>query len=208
MNAARLQRAEIQRRSLEAQLQALQTRVEPRFLFDMLARARDRYERDPAQGSAALAALITYLRAALPRVREAASDITREIELARAYIDVLRASGDTSLRFVASVADGARTARIPAMLVLPLVHEMQRSASGDVGLRMTAVRDRDTLRVSIACDGGRSIAAQPGADVAPIRERLAALYRGTARLAFDTRPDRSSVCILEVPFEPGDGSHR
>src|SRR5947207_2151441 len=85
MHAARAQRAEAQRRTLESRLQALQARVEPQFLFNTLGEVRDLYGVDPALGGRMLGDLIAYLRAALPHFRESSSTLGRELELAAAY---------------------------------------------------------------------------------------------------------------------------
>src|SRR5882672_7525883 len=99
LNSAQVQRAETQRRSLESRLQALQARIEPQFLFSSLAQVRDLYESDTAKGAQVLGDLIAYLRAALPHLREPASTLRRELELAVAYLKIMRARFDERLNF-------------------------------------------------------------------------------------------------------------
>jgi hypothetical protein len=209
MNASRLQRTQTQRRSLEAQLAALQAQVEPRFLLDMMACARDRYEADAASGSAMLGALISYLRTALPRLRDTSSDLGRELELVRAYLDVMREHLGDRLTFESHVPDALRRARMPAMLMLPLIHHLvvpRRPVSRPPALIVAdahVVDDR--LRVRIVHDGTTPFAsALDDADLAGIGQRLQALYRGNATLAID----HGTRAVLEIPFEPADGDHR
>lgn len=206
MEASRLQRAETQRRSLEAQLTALQAQVEPRFLLDMLACARDRYDLEPASGSTMLGALIAYLRTALPRWRETASDLGREIELARKYVDVMREHQGGGLAFESEVPDPLGTARMPAMLMLPLIHGIvtRRPAGARppalIGISARVADDR--LRVRIVHDAPAF--ASDDTEVAGVRQRLRALYGAEASFTIDHEPS----AILEIPFEPADGDHR
>jgi histidine kinase len=208
MEASRLQRANMQRRSLEAQLKALQAQVEPQFLLDMLACARDRYEVDPASGSAMLGALIAYLRAALPRLREPSSDLGRELELARAYLDLVRTHLDRPLVFESEVPESLHGARLPAMLMLPLVHRIVVGRSPGVPApRLIVASARvvdDRLRLRIVHDGCAFASGIDDADLAGIRERVQALYHGRASLAFH----HGTSAILEIPFEPAVGDHR
>lgn len=207
MDASRLQRAETQRRSLEAQLTALQAQVEPRFLLDMLACARDRYEADAASGSAMLGALIAYLRTALPRLRERGSTLGRELELARAYLQVMREHLGGGLAFEADVPDALGEARMPAMLMLPLIHHgvAQRGPRSRTPSRVV-VSARvvvDRLRVRIVHDGRAFSFDADDAELARIRQRLQALYAGKATITIEN----GTSAILEIPFEPGDGGH-
>jgi hypothetical protein len=211
MDASRLQRAETQRRSLETQLAALQAQVEPGFLLDMLACARDRYEADAASGSAMLGALISYLRTALPRLRETASTLGRELELVRAYLDVMREHlGDDTLAFEFDVAEGLCGARMPAMLMLPLIHAIVVGRSRGSQLQpprliLASARIADgRLRVRLVHDAVTGTGAVRHRELDGIRRRLQALYRGDATLAMH----HGTTAILEIPFESPDGDHR
>ena len=157
MNDAHVQRAETQRRAIESRLQVLQARVEPKFLFNTLAQVRDLYESDPAKGSRMLGNLIVYLRAALPHLRESTSTLGQEVDLVGAYIDIMRARVGESLAFRVVVPDVARAARMPPMVLLPVVdhvltHRLARRATcGAIGI---AARNVDgNLRLEIADSG-------------------------------------------------------
>ena len=207
MDASRLQRAETQRRSVEAQLTALQAQVEPRFLLDMLACARDRYEADATSGSAMLGALIAYLRTALPRLRECGSTLGRELELARAYLQVMREHLGDGLALEADVPDALCDARMPAMLMLPLIHHGvarpgPRSRTPAPIVASARVVD-DRLRVRIVHDGRAFSFAADDSELTRIRQRLQALYADRATITIQN----GSSAILEIPFEPGDRRH-
>ena len=121
MRAAELARAQARRHTLESRLQAMQARVEPQFLFNTLAQVRELYERDEAVAGQVLDDLITYLRAALPHLRESSSTLGKEVELARSYLDIMCVRLGDRLSFEIDVPDAVKGARMPPMMLLPLV---------------------------------------------------------------------------------------
>lgn len=64
-----------EKQEAELRLSVLQAQVEPHFLFNTLASVRALVRPDPAQAEAALDALVTYLRASIPRLRGDAAAI-------------------------------------------------------------------------------------------------------------------------------------
>jgi histidine kinase len=210
MSAAQLARADLQRRTLQAQLQTLQAQLEPRFLLDTLARVRDRYEGDPASGNAMLGRLIVYLRAALPRLRESMSTLAQEIGLARAYVDMMQEYLGNDVAFHAEVAEPLRTAGMPPMLVLPLVNILLAGHdNGEAGpVRIAAQRADTRLRVWISAGVGGAAPATDGNAIDDIRQRLRALYGDNGSVAVEASARKVARVILEIPYEAADGHSR
>ena len=210
MKALQLQRTEMQRRSLESRLQALQARVEPRFLFDSLARVRDFYESDAAKGSQMLAELIAYLRAALPHLREATSTLRHELDLVDAYLNVMRAQLGANLTSTIDASDESRSACMPAMVLLPLVnHALAARATtrnDAAAIRIAARHIGDHLTVEVAYDGREPVTTTIR-DCSDISERLRALYGTQWSLEF-APSEVGTRAILEIPYEPADSGHR
>ncbi|MGH6622990.1 MAG: histidine kinase, partial [Burkholderiaceae bacterium] len=71
----------IARQVLESRLAAMQAQVEPQFLFDTLVDVEALYRADAPRAADNLDRLITYLRVALPRLRETGSTVDAEIQL-------------------------------------------------------------------------------------------------------------------------------
>lgn len=223
LRAAQMRRAEARSRTLEWRFQALQARVEPQFLFGSLGRVRDLYESDPARGHAALGNLIAYLRRALPQLRVAAATLRQEVELAIAYLDVVREGSGEDLAVEIDVPDAAGTARMPTMVLLPLVNCLlpqanrllpQGPASTAVSgkIRIGATRRAGRLRLELAGRCARDDAGRSGNDVGDdlheVEERLAARYGDAWQLTIRPSADDGLLMILEIPHEPADGSHR
>ncbi len=167
---------------LESRLAAMQAQVEPQFLFDTLVDIEKLYQRDSAGAADQLDRLITYLRVALPRLREAGSTVSAEIELVRAYLDVVRSARGGWPSLAVSIDDDCREARFYPMLLLPLVQRAihGKSASAPASIRIGVQRAGSDIAivVRIAAAGG----CAEDREIARVRERLAGLYGARASL--------------------------
>ncbi len=206
LRAAELDRVHRSRLALESRLQAMQARIEPQFLFNTLAQVERLYETDPALGARMLDDLIVYLRAAMPLMRDTSSTVAQEIELARAYLGIVRLRLGERLQVDIEAPAGAERMRMPPMMLLPLidhavVHGLEpATGSGAIRLRIEPADGR--LRVTVF-DSGAGFAPDCGSDgIAAIRERLAALYGGDARLELRRAADaRATEAVLDLPLE-------
>jgi hypothetical protein len=203
MHEAQIARVQSSKRTLESRLQAMQARVEPRFLFNTLAQVKALYERDGALGERVLDELIAYLRAAMPRMRDTSSTVDQEVELVRAFLSIARLRNGGSLDFSIEVDEDARAARLPPMMLLPLVERvLHEAASGPVGgsIAVTICAEGGGLRARVEAYG---LGAPPDPDDAmtALRERLQALYDRQASLVLRPRTDGSHEAVLDVPLE-------
>ena len=195
--------AALEQQVLESRLAAMQAQVEPRFLFDALVDIQALYERDAQQGAAHLDRLTSYLRAALPRLRESGSTVGAELELVRAYLDVVTSvhGGQPQLTIVAD--DACRSRRLHPMLLLPLVQRAVRAPSGAlpptmaIDARCEGAATIVTLR--IPCSGG----CTDDAELTRVRERLLGLYGTAAQLECVESDGASTELTLRVPAGNG-----
>src|SRR5258707_1963422 len=84
-----LERSELERRALDPRFRLLQAQVEPHFLFNTLANVQALVEAGAPQAVIMLQSPIAYLRAAVPRLHETATTLRQELELVRAYLEVM-----------------------------------------------------------------------------------------------------------------------
>lgn len=202
MHRAELARIAAERRSIESELQAMQARIEPRFLFDTLGAARRLYERDALTGEALLDALIAYLRAAMPRSHGSSSTVSTvgtEVDLARAFLAITQLRGHGTLVFdVASPADEARRTGMPAMILLPLVDHALTMGAQSVRLH-TSVTEHGT-RFEITAAGVQADAVDGGERLADLRARLVDLFGAQGRLLVSPPRDGAFAMVLEFPL--------
>jgi len=197
--AAQRRRGTLEHQVLESRLAAMQAQVEPRFLFDTLVDIEALYERDPQRAAANLDRLITYLRAALPRLRETGSTVEAELELVQAYLEVVTAVHGGRPVLTATLADECRASRFYPMLLLPLIQRAVRHPSGVLPERISIDVRREpgqtVIALRIALPGG--CADDP--ELARVRERLAGLYGGAAKLECVEADGRSTELTLRIP---------
>ncbi len=203
------QRAVMARRVFESRLAAMQAQVEPQFLFNTLVDIEALYERDPKSAARILDDLITYLRVALPRLREtgasAGTHLADEIDLVRAYLEVVSArhGGRPQARFV--VEPECAQARFYPMLLLPLVQRGVRGAGQDEPppadrVEITAKRVHDDVFVALRVHAAGLCEDHP--ELARVRERLEGLYGGRATLYCGEPKPGITDFTLKIPFDP------
>lgn len=181
------------RRLVEAQLQALQARVDPQMFFDILDSVQRLYAADAARAEALLDELIVFLRAALPRLRSASSTLAQELELAASYfrLQTLRGGAPDAVRI--ALPDELAARAFPAGVILPLVAEA-RTAAIDVDVQPDA--GMDTIVVSLHT--GRAPAPRV---LAQVRETLEALYGSAATLECrDTTADAHIETRITIAY--------
>ncbi len=208
LREAELERLRIEAQMLEARLQVMQAQVEPHFLFNTLAHVQRLYQTDPARGRSMLDSFCGYLRAALPQMRGNGSTLGREVELARAYLETHRIRMGRRLRFEIGIPKELLAAALPPMMLLSLVENAIKHGlnplRGGGSIRIVAASDDGVLRVKVMDTGtGLSTAAYGGGDgvgLSNIRARLAALYRGRARLTLRGNSPHGVIATIEVPL--------
>ena len=190
----------------EAKLSALQAQVEPHFLYNTLASVQALTEVDPAKANEMTGHLIQYLRNALPKMRESVSTVGQEIELARAYLNILQMRMGKRLAFEIDVPSELVEMPFPPLMLPSLVenaikHGLEPQREGGM-VRIAASLADGRLRLTVT-DTGRGFSETPGAGVglANIRERLAALYGDAARLTMVANEPQGVVASIEVPAE-------
>jgi Histidine kinase/Histidine kinase-, DNA gyrase B-, and HSP90-like ATPase len=197
----------LKRQLVEAQLKMMQAQVEPHFLFNTLASVDYLIETDPGTASKMQKNLIQYLRAALPQMREGSTTLGKEVQLCRAYLEILKFRMEDRLQYAVTVPQGLMSAQFPPMMLQSLVensikHGLEpKPEGGAVTISADIVDGR--LRVTVADTGlGFAAASRPGTGVglANVRERLSALYGGRARLSIDANDPSGTIVTIDVPY--------
>jgi hypothetical protein len=203
----------VSRQITEARLQALQAQVEPHFLYNTLANVQALTEFDPPAANQMVGHLIQYLRASLPKMRENTSTVGQELELVRAYLNILKMRMGSRLEFSIDVPDALLCKSFPPMMLPSLVenaikHGLEPQREGgriDVVVRRldTALGERICLEVR---DTGKGLSDSPiqaggGVGLSNLRERLMALYGGNGRFSIEANEPHGVVATIDIPAE-------
>jgi hypothetical protein len=206
------ERIRLREQVTQARLQALQAQVEPHFLYNTLANVQALTEIDPPAANKMVGHLIEYLRAALPKMRESSSTVGQELELARAYLNILQMRMGKRLVYEIAVPQALLSLPFPPMMLPSLVenaikHGLEPVREGG-SLIITAAlintANGDRLRM-IVTDTGKGLSegiastAGTGVGLSNIRERLQGLYGNNGTLALEANSPRGVVSTIEIP---------
>jgi chemotaxis protein histidine kinase CheA len=207
---AAAERESMQRQLSEARMQAMQAQVEPHFLFNTLASVEHLIETDPPRASNMQRTLIQYLRAVIPQMRDAnlVTNLGREVDMVRAYLDLLRMRMEERLSVELNVPDGLRSAAFPPMMLQSMVenaikHGLECKPEGG-HLAVTAEIVDSKLRVTVADDGvgfGVVPSKGTGLGLANIRERLKLLHGEAGQLHIAANSPSGVIATIEVPYQ-------
>lgn len=188
----------------EAKLSALQAQVEPHFLYNTLASVQALTEIDPPQANLMTGHLIQYLRNALPKMRESVSTVGQEMELVRAYLNILQMRMGKRLAFEIDMPPDLVDAPFPPLMLPSLVenaikHGLEPLREGGM-VRITASCEADVLRITVADTGkGFGDSLGSGVGLTNIRERLLALYGDRGKLTLVAAEPHGVIATIEVP---------
>ena len=193
----------------DLRLGVLQAQVEPHFLFNTLASVRALVRQDPAQAEATLDALVDFLRATIPKLREDRglhATLGQQLDLCSSYLALMQVRMGGRLTYDVRADEALRAAPFPPSLLITLVENAIKHGieprPGPGRIEIDAVRDGDTLRVQVRDDGaGLQPGLSTGVGLANVREQLAARYGARAAFVLSPAAEGRGVCAeIRVPL--------
>ncbi len=192
----------------DLRLGVLQAQVEPHFLFNTLASVRALVRQDPAQAEATLDALVDFLRATIPKLRDDRglhATLGQQLDICASYLALMQVRMGGRLTYAVRADESLRALTFPPSLLITLVenaikHGIEpRPGAGRVDV--VATREGDRLRVRVIDDGaGLQPGLSTGMGLANVREQLAARYGTQATFALATGEAGHGVCAeIKVP---------
>lgn len=202
-----VQAAELERRLAEARLMALQMQLNPHFLFNTLHTISALVHRDPDEAEEMIARLSGLLRLALENTDANEVPLREELEFLRRYLEIEQTRFGPRLEVRRDVAPEALEARVPNLLLQPLVenairHGIERNAGAGL-IEIRARREGDTLRVDVSDNGAGTTTGQvirPGVGLANTRARLEHLYGPAQHFRLIRRPAGGLRVSVSLPF--------
>lgn len=192
-------------RTARAELEALQARIRPHFLFNTLNTGAALVHDKPEAAEDLLLDLADLFRAALsgPEL----IDLADELDLARRYLHIEQLRFGDRLRVRWEVPDELPDVKIPALSLQPLVenavrHGVEPCPEGGEVLMQVAV-GRRTVQVLVQNPVARNAPRQGNGHsigLASVRARIEALSEGRSRLEVQPGEDVYRVAIV-VPLD-------
>ena len=204
-----------------AQLEMLRYQLNPHFLFNTLNSISTLVLlKDTARANAMLSRLSSFLRYSLVGGLEGMATVAQEAEALKLYLDIERTRFEDRLRTRFDIAPEAMDARMPSLLLQPIVENAVKYAvtpqedGADVHIDARLMGDR--LVVTIA-DTGPGLAARgpdgavpvssqgTGVGLANIRERLVQSYGDDHRFAIEDNEPHGLIVLIDIPYQAFEG---
>jgi sensor histidine kinase YesM len=200
----RISRLSKEKEALEANLKLLQAQIEPHFLFNTLSNILSLIDTDSAKGKSMLLDLIHYLRTSLSRTRHDLITLDQEVELIRAYLNILKIRMGERLNFRIEIPEAIKESPFPPMLLQPLVenavkHGLEPKIEGGEIL-ISAREEEGLIRIEVRDTGtGFTSGGEGGVGLGNVRERLKLLYGDKGRLIIEENKPQGVRVIIEAP---------
>jgi hypothetical protein len=201
----------VERQALQAQLRLLQAQIEPHMLFNTLANLRGLIAIDPQRAGQMLDQLIQYLRATLSASRAETTTLDQEFAALDAYLGLMSVRMGARLAYRCTLPDALRGARLPTMLLQPLVenaivHGLEPKVDGGM-VAIEACARGALLEITVTDTGlgleldGAAARQGGGVGLATTRERLQVLYEGRAGVELSPASPHGALARLTLPLE-------
>jgi two-component sensor histidine kinase len=198
----------------KAQLQTLRTQLQPHFLFNTLHAISSLMDEDVRAARRMIARLADLLRTTLETGEQQEVSLLRELETLQLYLDIERERFSDRLRIELDVRPDVLEARVPSLLLQPLVENAVRHGIAPLqrGGRITvsAAREAGSLLLTVEDDGAGALsdaAPREGVGLRNTRARLARLYPETHDLTID-RPSAGGFRVqVEIPYSTAAGAN-
>jgi two-component system, LytTR family, sensor kinase len=197
------EREQLERRLADARLQLLNMQLQPHFLFNTLNTIAELVHEDADAADRMITALADLLRRSLALGGTQEIALASELELLDTYLNIQKARFGDRLDVRVSVAHAAGSARVPMLLLQPIVENaIKHGLAGRIDVH---VRREDEQLVVQVTDQGTGAAAdalqgRAGIGLGNTRERLAALYGSGASLDLVNVPGAGAQVTVRLPI--------
>jgi len=207
----RLVEARLQEYAARAELAALQARINPHFLFNTLNTIAALVADDPDRAEEVVQTLAGLFRYTFKAAASGPVTLSEELEFVDGYLAVERARFGERLRVSWDVSPEARSARVPGLLLQPLVENAVGHGIAPVpqgGTVRIAARVADGELVVEVVDDGAGLCADPltlvreGHGLDNVRRRIETWSRNRGRLELGPRVGgQGTAASIRVPCE-------
>src|SRR5271166_6642932 len=195
---------------LQARMEALQSQINPHFLFNTLNSVSSLVRRDPDSAREMIVKLSNILRRLL-RKGESFAALREEVEFLDDYLDIeVVRFGREKLKIFKELDPNSLDHLIPSMILQPLVENALKHGLADkVEGGSIFVRSRATdgrIVIEVEDDGvgmpvsGSSDSSGTGIGMANITERLQVVYGDAAEITVESQPGRGTLVRLVLPM--------
>jgi sensor histidine kinase YesM len=209
------QMRDLESQASTAQLAMLRYQLNPHFLFNTLNSISTLVLlKQTERANAMLSRLSSFLRYTLANEPTAHVTVQQEVETLKLYLEIEKMRFEQRLRTSFDIDPRAERARLPSLLLQPLVENAIKYAvtpqedGADIAVQVRLAGERVQIVVSDTGPGLRDGPVQPslstGVGLTNIRDRLAQAYGPDHRIDTRSAPAGGFSVEIEIPFQLED----
>jgi sensor histidine kinase YesM len=200
-----LRLAHVESELSRVRLESLEGQLRPHFLFNTLNTISSVMYDDVALADSLVARLADLLRHTLQHPAGAEVPLRDELATLELYLAIMRARFAERLTVEVRIDPGALDARVPPLVLQPLVENAVRHGDPGPGARATVTisghRDNGRLLLVVEDNGpGIQAPVTPHVGLGATARRLSALYGADGGVTLENRPGGGARASLWVPY--------
>ncbi len=197
-----LQLLNLEKLKTKAQLNALEARINPHFLYNSLNSIAGLIHENPDKAEDMTIELSKLFRATTGRQDESYHSIEEEINLVKSYLAIEQMRFGERLNYSIDVQPDLNSHRIPRFLLQPLVenaikHGISKIAgNGQVRIEIHSEGSQIVIEIH---DNGPSFgeAMSGGYGLKSVRDKLKLIYEGKASLEIENEPEKKLTILID-----------
>jgi two-component system, LytTR family, sensor kinase len=195
---------------LQARMEALQSQINPHFLFNTLNSVSSLVRRDPDSAREMIVKLSNILRRLLRKGGDSFVLLRDEVEFLDDYLDIeVVRFGREKLKVVKELEPASLQHMVPSMILQPLVENAikhglaDKLEGGSIFIRSRSADGRIVIEVEDDGVGmpvsGTSTSAGTGIGMVNVSERLQVVYGDAAEITVESQPGHGTLVRLVLP---------
>lgn len=203
--------AALESQATSAQLAMLRYQLNPHFLFNTLNSISTLVLlKQTERANAMLSRLSSFLRYTLVYEPTAQVTLAQEVETLKLYLEIEKMRFEDRLRPDFEIDAAAAKARLPSLLLQPLVENAIKYAvtpqedGAEISVAARLIGDRVQITVSDTGSGLNGAVQRPndstGVGLANIRDRLAQAYGEDQRIEFGNQAGGGFSVMIDIPY--------
>ena len=196
---------------LQARMEALQSQINPHFLFNTLNSVSSLVRRDPDSAREMIVKLSNILRRLLRKGGDSFVLLRDEVEFLDDYLDIeVVRFGREKLKVVKELEPSSLDHMVPSMILQPLVENAikhglaDKVEGGSIFIRSRSADGRIVIEVEDDGVGmpvsGTSTSSGTGIGMVNVSERLQVVYGDAAEITIESQPGHGTLVRLVLPI--------
>ncbi|WP_308644224.1 histidine kinase [Oceanotoga sp.] len=192
---------------LESELAALQSKINPHFLFNTLNTIIDLVYTSPEKVEEMIINLSSIYRKILYSSETELYTLDQELELVKKYLDIEKVRLGERLEYTIKVEDNLKNFKIPPLIIEPIVeNSIIHGISKKIGIghiNIEVFKENKKLKILIKDDGigFKSENIKFGFGVTSVKERLKILYSNESSFKILKNEDYGITVSISIPYK-------